>query len=121
MELDLGCIAVLNRAQEEIEQNVSFEEMRHREQEFFRSNKAFKGVPAQYLGCAQLIKRLASIQQDRIRSTLPSIMEELKKQIKTKKLELKNMPKSIDNNEHAVRKFGNHYRIFSLRNIITLY
>ncbi len=96
MELELGCIAVLNRTQEEIDQDILFDEMRHREQQFFRSNKAFEDVPERYLGCGQLIKRLATIQQDRIRSTLPSIIDELKKQIKAKKLELKNMPKSID-------------------------
>jgi len=96
MVLKLGCIAVLNRTQEEIDQNISFDEMRHREQQFFRSNKAFENVPERYLGSGQLIKRLASIQQERIRSTLPSIIDELKKQIKAKKIELKNMPKSID-------------------------
>ena len=95
MELELGCIAVLNRTQEEIEQNISFDMMRRREQEFFRK-QAFKDVPAEYLGCTQLIKHLAYIQQDRIRSTLPQIIEELKKQIKTKKLELKNLPKPVD-------------------------
>lgn len=96
MQLDLGCIAVLNRTQEEIEQNIPFDIMRRREEEFFRSKQAFKDIPPEYLGCTQLIKRLAYIQQDRIRSTLPSIIEELKKQIKTKKLELKNLPKSVD-------------------------
>jgi hypothetical protein len=96
MVLKLGCIAVLNRTQEEIDQNISFDEMRSREREFFRSNKAFEHVPERYLGSSQLIKRLASIQQERIRSTLPSIIDELKKQIKTRKIELKNMPKSIE-------------------------
>ncbi len=96
MVLKLGCIAVLNRTQEEIDQNISFDEMRRREQQFFRSKKAFEDVPERYLGSGQLIKRLASIQQERIRSTLPSIIDELKKQIKVKKIELKNMPKPIE-------------------------
>lgn len=85
MVLKLGCIAVLNRTQEEIDQNISFDEMRRREQEFFRTNQAFESIPERYLGSSQLIKRLASIQQERIRSTLPSIIEDLKKQIKIKK------------------------------------
>ncbi len=92
MVLKLGCVAVLNRDQQEIDDNISFEEMRRREEDFFRSNNAFQDVPERYLGCGQLVKRLASIQQERIRSTLPSIIDDLKKQIKTKKSELKQMP-----------------------------
>ncbi|CAF4268731.1 unnamed protein product, partial [Rotaria sordida] len=95
MALKLGCIAVLNRTQEEIDQNIPFDEMRRREQQFFRSQKAFKDVPEQYLGSEQLVKRLALIQQERIRSTLPSIIDELKKEIKLKKSELKQMPSPI--------------------------
>jgi hypothetical protein len=92
MVLKFGCVAVLNRSQQEIDDNISFEEMRQREQEFFRTNNAFDNVSGRYLGCGQLVKRLASIQQERIRSTLPSIIDDLKKQIKTKKSELKQMP-----------------------------
>jgi hypothetical protein len=92
MVLRLGCVAVLNRNQEEIDENISFEEMRRREKEFFQTNSGFADVPERYLGCGQLVKRLASIQQERIRSTLPSIIDELKKQIKAKKTELKQMP-----------------------------
>ncbi|CAF1233065.1 unnamed protein product [Rotaria sordida] len=95
MALKLGCIAVLNRTQEEIDQNISFDEMRRREQQFFRSHKAFQDVPEQYLGSEQLVKRLALIQQERIRSTLPSIIDELKKEIKSKKSELKQMPPPV--------------------------
>ncbi|CAF1361406.1 unnamed protein product, partial [Rotaria sordida] len=57
--------------------------------------KTFKDVPEQYLGSEQLVKRLALIQQERIRSTLPSIIDELKKEIKLKKSELKQMPSPI--------------------------
>ncbi|CAF1476974.1 unnamed protein product [Rotaria sordida] len=95
MALKLGCIAVLNRTQEEIDQNISFDEMRRREQQFFRSHKTFQDVPEQYLGSEQLVKRLALIQQERIRSTLPSIIDELKKEIKSKKSELKQMPPPV--------------------------
>jgi len=56
---------------------------------FFRLSNAFQDVPEQYLGCGQLVKRLTSIQQERIRSTLPSIIDDLKKQIKTKKIGIK--------------------------------
>ncbi|CAF4417085.1 unnamed protein product [Rotaria sp. Silwood2] len=95
MVLKLGCVAVLNRTQEEIDQNIPFDEMRRREQQFFRSKKAFENIPERYLGSGQLVKRLALIQQERIRSTLPSIIDELKKEIKSKKSELKQMPPPV--------------------------
>ncbi|CAM4811195.1 unnamed protein product [Rotaria magnacalcarata] len=81
-----------DKLQEEIDQNISFQHMRRREQDFFTSSKAFENVPPQYLGCEQLVKRFASIQQTRIRSTLPGILQELTDQIKQKKQELKQMP-----------------------------
>ncbi|CAF2947029.1 unnamed protein product [Rotaria sp. Silwood2] len=96
MALKLGCVAVLNRTQEEIDQNIPFDEMRRREQQFFRSHKDFEDVPEQYLGSEQLVKRLALIQQERIRSTLPSIIDELKKESKSKKYELKQMPPPVN-------------------------
>ena len=71
----MGCVAVLNRKQEEIDAKVSFEEMRRREEEFFRTDPAFADVPKEYLGSQQLIKKLVTIQQDRIRSTLPGVIE----------------------------------------------
>ncbi|CAF1185040.1 unnamed protein product [Rotaria sordida] len=95
MALKLGCVAILNRTQEEIDQNIPFDEMRRREKQFFRSHKAFEDVPEQYLGSEQLVKRLALIQQERIRSTLPSIIDKLKKELKSKKYELKQMPPPV--------------------------
>jgi len=95
MTLKLGCVAVLNRTPEQIEENVPFSKMRQLEQKFFKHHKAFQHVPAEYLGCDQLIKRLVSIQQARIRSMLPGILDDLKNQIQKKKTELKNMPQAV--------------------------
>ena len=95
MVLKLGCVAVLNRNQDEIDGNVPFKQMREKEKEFFRLNDAFTGVPERYLGSVQLVKRLALIQQERIRSTLPSILDELKAQIKNKKTTLERMPPPV--------------------------
>ncbi|CAF0866737.1 unnamed protein product [Adineta ricciae] len=95
MVLKLGCVAVLNRTQEEIDANILFDEMRRREESFFRTNQAFVNVPERYLGSNQLVKRLARIQQDRIRSTLPSIIDQLKNEIKSKKTQLKSMPPAV--------------------------
>ena len=69
--------------------------MRQKEEEFFRSNTAFAGVAERYLGSEQLVKRLALIQQERIRSTLPAVLDELKAQIKNKKATLERMPPAV--------------------------
>jgi hypothetical protein len=106
MQLKLGCVAVLNRNQEEIDQNVSFEEMKQREAQFFAEHhEAFQHLPAEFKGIDQLVKKLAIIQQDRIRSTLPQVIEELRKQIREKKLELKTIPMSMTSEQECWAKF----------------
>lgn len=118
MALKLGCVAVLNRTPEEIEADVPFHTMRQREKKFFQHHKAaFQTVPATYLGCEQLIKRLVSIQQTRIRSTLPGILDELKKQIKQKKIDLKNMPPAVTSEEECWTLYSDLIRNY--RDLIT--
>ena len=95
LALSLGCVAVLNRKQEEIDAKVSFEEMRRREEEFFQTNPAFADVPKEYLGSRELIKKLVSIQQSRIRLTLPLAIERVKQKIQAKREELKQIPVAI--------------------------
>ncbi|CAF1245933.1 unnamed protein product, partial [Didymodactylos carnosus] len=48
MSLRLGCVAVLNRLQEEIDQKISFNETKKRERDFFKRHKAFKHVQDTY-------------------------------------------------------------------------
>ena len=61
MELQLGCVAVLNRSQVEIDENISFDEMKRREKEFFLKHKeAFENLPDEFKGSAQLVRRLAT-------------------------------------------------------------
>ena len=97
MDLQLGCVAVLNRNQDEIDKNVSFDVMREREKQFFvKHNDAFQHLPNECKGSEQLVRRLAIIQQDRIRSTFPGIIQELQKQIVEQKAELKKIPPLIN-------------------------
>jgi hypothetical protein len=95
ISLSLGCVAVLNRKQEEIDAKVPFAEMRRREEEFFRTNPAFADVPKEYLGRQELIKKLVSIQQERIRCTLPHVIEMVKGKIQAMREELKQIPSAI--------------------------
>ncbi|CAF1504917.1 unnamed protein product, partial [Adineta ricciae] len=93
--LSLGCVAVLNRKQEEIDGKVSFAEMRRREENFFRTNPAFLNVPKEYLGSRELVKKLVSIQQDRIRSILPTIIDEVKQKLQETRNILSQHPSAI--------------------------
>ena len=96
MELQLGCVAVLNRNQEEIDKNISFNEMKEREKQFFIKHKeTFQHLPDELKGSEQLVRRLATIQQERIRSTFPDIIKQLRKQIVEKKAMLKTIPSSL--------------------------
>jgi hypothetical protein len=95
LSLSLGCVAVLNRKQEEIDAKVPFEEMRRREEEFFRTNPAFTDVPKEYMGSQELVKKLVLIQQDRIRCTLPHIIESVREKIRVMREELKQIPAAI--------------------------
>ncbi|CAF1629886.1 unnamed protein product, partial [Didymodactylos carnosus] len=106
MPLKLGCVAVLNRTQEEIEQNISFDEMRKRENDFFSNTRAFENVPDCYKGSDQLVKKLATLQQNRIRSTLPSVIEQLRIQIRTKQDELDALPASLSTEAECLSKFS---------------
>ncbi|CAF1057239.1 unnamed protein product [Rotaria sordida] len=106
MKLQLGCIAVLNRNQDEIDSNISFEEMKEREKQFFiKHNEAFQNLPDEYKGIDQLIKKLAIIQHSRIRSTFPETIEQLRKQIRSKKFELKNIPMAMTTEHECWTKF----------------
>ncbi|CAF1590364.1 unnamed protein product [Rotaria magnacalcarata] len=106
MELQLGCVAVLNRNQHEIDDNVSFDDMKQREKEFFSHHKdAFQHLPEEFKGSEQLVRRLATIQQERIRSTFPDIIKELRKQIAEKKAELKKIPLSMNTENECWTNF----------------
>jgi hypothetical protein len=107
----LGCVAVLNRKQEEIDGKVSFEEMRRREEQFFRTNTAFHNVPKQHLGSRELIKKLVSIQQNRIQSALPGVIEQVKQRAQEARNALRQIPTAILSENDARIAF-----IESLRN-----
>ncbi|CAF4334423.1 unnamed protein product [Rotaria socialis] len=97
MDLQLGCVAVLNRNQDEIDQNISFDTMKQREKQFFINHKeAFQHLPDEFKGSEQLVQRLATIQQERIRSTFPRVIKDLRKQIAEKKTQLKKIPASLN-------------------------
>ena len=106
MKLQLGCVAVLNRNQDEIDNNISFEEMRQREKEFFnRHRDAFGHLPDEYKGVDQLVKKLAIIQHGRIRSTFPATMAQLRDQIRAKEQQLNDIPVAVTSEHDCWTRF----------------
>ncbi|CAF4195164.1 unnamed protein product, partial [Rotaria sp. Silwood2] len=106
MDLQLGCVAVLNRNQDEIDQNISFSEMKQREKQFFITHKeAFQHLSDEFKGSEQLVRRLATIQQERIRSTFPHIIKQLKKQLAENKAQLKKIPPSVNTEAECWKNF----------------
>ncbi|CAF1555613.1 unnamed protein product, partial [Didymodactylos carnosus] len=82
MELALGCVAVLNRSQDEIDQRISFDEMKCREKQFFINHpEAFQNLP-------------------------PDIIDGLKQRIRLKKHELKQLPPSVTSELECWTKFN---------------
>ena len=113
MDLQLGCVAVLNRSQEEIDDNISFDEMKRREKEFFLKHKeAFEHLPDEFKGSEQLVRRLATIQQERIRSTFPHIIKDLRRQIVEKKARLKKIPASVNTEMECWTNFQSMVNIY---------
>ncbi|CAF1200933.1 unnamed protein product [Adineta steineri] len=113
MELQLGCVAVLNRNQDEIDKDISFDEMKRQEKEFFIKYKEdFQHLPDEFKGSEQLVRRLATIQQERIRSTFPNIIKELRKKIAEKKARLKKIPASMNNETECWKSFQSMMNIY---------
>ncbi|CAF1183076.1 unnamed protein product [Adineta steineri] len=113
MELQLGCVAVLNRNQDEIDKNIPFDEMKRREKEFFIKHKeAFEHLPDEFKGSEQLVRRLATIQRDHIRLTFPNIIKELRKKIAVKKACLKKIPASMNTETECWKSFQSMMNIY---------
>ncbi|CAF0837317.1 unnamed protein product [Didymodactylos carnosus] len=62
--------------------------------------------------CEQLVKKLALIQQQRIRSTFPDIIERLKEEIQTKKKQLKDLPIPITSEMECLAKFNEMTNVY---------
>jgi hypothetical protein len=106
MKLQLSCVAVLNRNQDEIDNNISFAEMKEREKQFFLTHRnAFQYLPDECKGVDQLVKKLAIIQHGRIRSTFPKTIEELRKRIQSKEEELRTIPVALTTELDCWTKF----------------
>ena len=77
LELTFEPIVVLNRTQDELEANVSFEEIRKKELDLIENHKDLKNLPDETKGTDQLIKRLVTIQKKFLLETSKPIKEKI--------------------------------------------
>ncbi|KAJ4959160.1 hypothetical protein NE237_026271 [Protea cynaroides] len=78
--LRLGYIGVVNRSQEDIDQNRSIAEALAYEENFFRNRPVYHGL-SDRCGIPQLAKKLNQILEEHIRAVLPDLKAELKSQM----------------------------------------
>ncbi|UJR18158.1 hypothetical protein I4U23_005058 [Adineta vaga] len=76
--LKLGFVAVRNRSTDE---NISLEDARNREQEFFNQHPALLSVPQNCLGIDALINRLTVLYSDHVKETFPNIRHNIQIQL----------------------------------------
>ncbi|CAF1101286.1 unnamed protein product [Didymodactylos carnosus] len=64
------------------------------------------------IGSEELVKQLARIQQERIRSTLPKIIDELRTQIQLKQIELDKLPSALTTESECLVRFGKLIKMY---------
>eukprot|EP00924_Labyrinthula_sp_SR-Ha-C_P002690 augustus_masked-scaffold_13-processed-gene-4.14-mRNA-1 protein AED:0.39 eAED:0.40 QI:0/-1/0/1/-1/1/1/0/593 len=89
--LKLGYVAVKNRGQKEIEEKVTIQEARNREEQFFMTNDSYRKFMnegnSKLFGVHSLAAKLTGILIKRIRELLPEIEEEIAESLHNKEQE----------------------------------
>ncbi|KAI9209896.1 P-loop containing nucleoside triphosphate hydrolase protein [Polychytrium aggregatum] len=106
VKLSLGWIAIRNRNQQEVLSKMSFEELRMKEKQLFTTHPVLMDLPVENYGVPELIRRLTSIQNARIRSTIPSISANIHARLKAQKEALKEMGKIVISVQDAIETFS---------------
>lgn len=87
----LGFVGVKNRAQEDIQNQISVKEAIEKENNFFSSHPIYSTMPPGYLGCEVLTTKLTRILFTHIRHNLPDIVNEIKEKLKETENELEDL------------------------------
>eukprot|EP01113_Clastostelium_recurvatum_P038279 TRINITY_DN5709_c0_g1_i1.p1 TRINITY_DN5709_c0_g1~~TRINITY_DN5709_c0_g1_i1.p1 ORF type:complete len:670 (-),score=121.19 TRINITY_DN5709_c0_g1_i1:8-2017(-) len=93
LPLKMGYVAVRNRSQAEIEGNISHEEARQVERDYFLAHEELRDLPPYFLGTDQLALKLCNIQAERIRAVLPQKIKEIMAQSKAIEESIARLPK----------------------------
>lgn len=104
--LRLGYVGVKNRAQEDIINQIPVREAIAKEEAFFASHPIYSSMPREFLGCAELTKKLSKILFIHIKHSLPEIIGEVKEKQKEAEQELRDlgmpMPSSSSDKMHML-------------------
>jgi len=98
-QFKLGCIAVRNRNQSEIEANMSSADADQEEQRYFQTHENFfgsSGIGSKMLGFPALVQLLIRTQADMIKNGFPSLRITLKERLKEKKASLQSLPTTLN-------------------------
>lgn len=102
--LKLGWIAVRNRSQDEVDNSLSFEDARAREQALFTTHPTLSELPSTHWGIPELITRLARLQNERIRILLPAISAQVRQRLTEKKKLLASLAERVSSPHEAYLK-----------------
>ena len=100
--LKLGFIAVRNRSTTE---QISLEDARKREKEFFSQHPASLMVESSCLGIGALIDRLASLYADRVREMFPKIQTDIAKKLSEVREQLSRFPPELQSTQTRLVKY----------------
>jgi dynamin 1-like protein len=89
--LRLGYVGVKNRAQEDIQNQISVAAAIEKEQLFFSAHPVYSTFPPGYLGIGVLVAKLTRILFTHIRHNLPAIMAEIRAKAKETQDDLKEL------------------------------
>lgn len=96
----MGCHAIRNRTQIEVEDKVSREDIDKREEQFFSTHKELSQMPqdrrAAVLGFESLVKNLIDVQSRRIREAFPTVEKKIRALLEVKTKELNALPFPVD-------------------------
>ena len=80
-----------NRAQEDIQNQLSVKEAKDKEQSFFNSHPVYSTMPPGLLGCEVLTTKLSRILFTHIKHNLPEIINEIREKLKETESDLEDL------------------------------
>lgn len=84
IKLRLGFVAVKNRTQREVEDNLSFEDARRAEAAFFENDPRVAGLTSDLWGMETVIDKIVGIQSERVQEFIPKALNLVMEKIKVK-------------------------------------
>ncbi|CAF1530360.1 unnamed protein product [Rotaria sp. Silwood1] len=102
LHLTLGFVAVRNRSTDE---NISLEDARKREKDFFHQHPASSAIGWHCLGIEALINRLADLYSDRVQEIFPKMRLDIQNRLKDVRRELSKFPPDLQTSEARLAKY----------------